>query len=71
MPNETEVDPALLEAHVWILTVVMVSQYAERRTSSFAERANLLAKHANDLGARHARMSKGIQFDIRRAICLA
>ncbi|HKW31206.1 MAG TPA: hypothetical protein VJT54_17915 [Verrucomicrobiae bacterium] len=47
MPNEMMVDPALLDAHVWSLITFMGPQYAERRISSLAERANLLAKHAN------------------------
>jgi len=46
--REMEAAPALLCARIWIFTAVMVSLYAERRISSLAERANLLAKHAND-----------------------
>jgi hypothetical protein len=48
MPKETEADPVLRGAHVWIPIAFKVSLYAERRISSLAERANLLAKHAND-----------------------
>jgi hypothetical protein len=48
MPNEMQVDAALFRARIWILTAVMASHYAERSITSLAERANLLAKHANN-----------------------
>lgn len=48
MARKTEAGPALLGVRVWILTAVMASQYAERRIPSLAERANLLAKRANN-----------------------
>lgn len=55
MSKETEIDPALLDERLWILTGIMISQYAERSISSLAERAILHAKHANGLQAWHTR----------------
>ncbi len=52
MPNETEAELALLGIHVWIPIAVMGPQYAERRISSLAEGANLLAEHAKQSAAR-------------------
>ncbi len=43
LPGSRHVMPDEMEAE---LALAMVSQYAERRISSLAERANLLAKHA-------------------------